>query len=278
MSLKKNIWFIAILIVLSLAACSKGSTNDATEPSDEELDNLNEEGFPIVDEEISLNFFARHDPATNEDWNDVYIYNEYEKMTNINIEWQMVSHESVDEKMNLAFGGGNLPDVFHASFMGSPTLMKYGEQGVILPLNDLIDDYAPNFKALMEEYPEIEQSITMPDGNIYGFPTLGDPDFLSYRTAPMLYINEVWLDELGMDMPETTDEFYDYLKAIKEEDPGDVDASPFGAPTADHLYNNLRGSFGIATKGAESGYMDIDPETDDYRFYATSNSYKELLQ
>src|SRR5699024_6581335 len=84
----------------------------------------------------------------------------------------------------------------------------------------------------------------------------------------------------GMDMPETTDEFYEYLKAVKEEQPGDVDGDviPFGAPTANHLYENLRGSFGVATKGAESGYIDEDPETGDYRFYATSDNYKELLQ
>src|SRR5699024_12229427 len=94
-------------------------------------DNLNEEGFPIVDEEIDLKFMAGQAPATNPDWNDVMIFNEFEDMTNINIEWEMVTHETLEEKRNLAFGGGQLPDAFHSTSMGSPDLMKYGEQGLL---------------------------------------------------------------------------------------------------------------------------------------------------
>src|SRR5699024_2358039 len=192
----------------------------------------------------------------------------------------MVPHDSLSEQLNLALGGGSLPDAFHSAFIGSSTLMKYGEQGVFIPLNDLIDEYAPNFKKLMEENPEIEESITMPDGNIYALPTLGDPDFLSYRTAPMLYVNEKWLDEMEMDITETTEEFYQYQKDVKEEGPsnGEVDEVPFGAPSMDHLYVNLRGAFGIANKGEQAGLIDEDPESGDHRFYPTSEGYKELLQ
>ncbi|WP_217586487.1 extracellular solute-binding protein [Lentibacillus saliphilus] len=279
----KQLKFLLIILVASsimLSACSKEANTEFTGPSDEELENLNETDLPIVKEKITLEFFARHDPASNSNWNDVMIFNEYEDMTNIDINWKMVPHESVNEQLNLAFGGGNLPDAFHSTFMGSSTLMKYGDQGVLIPLNDLIEDYAPNFKALMEEYPEIEQSITMPDGNIYAFPTMGDPDFLAYRTAPMLYIHEEWLNELGMDMPETTEEFYQYLKAVKEQGPsnGEVEEVPFSAPTMDHFYANLRGAFGVANKGSQSGYVDLDPDTNDYRFYPVSNDYKALLE
>jgi len=277
--MKQRLVYIAVAFLCMglLVACSS-KEEEYSGPSEEELENLNEEGFPIVEDEISLEFFARQDPATNEDWNDVYIYNEYEEMTNMDIHWKMVPHESVSEQLNLALGGGELPDVFHTTMMGSSQLMKYGKQGAFLPLNDLIDEYAPNFKSLMEEYPQIEEAITMPDGNIYGLPGLGDPDFLSYLTAPMMYVNEKWLDEMDMDVPETTEEFYEYLKAVKEEEPNGGGETPFGAPTMDHLYNILRGSFGVATKGGSVGLIDLDPETDDYRFYPTSEGYKELLQ
>lgn len=268
---------ILLSLLLLIAACSKDST-DAEEPSDEELDNLNEEGFPIVDEEIDLKFMAGQAPATNPDWNDVMIFNEYEDMTNINIEWEMVTHETLEEKRNLAFGGGQLPDAFHSTSMGSPDLMKYGEQGLLIPLNDLIDDYAPNFKKVLEENPEVEKIITMPDGNIYSLPLMGDPDFLSYRIGPKPFINKKWLDTLGMDMPETTDEYYEYLKAVKEEDPGDNDGVPFGGPNTESLFAYLKGSFGLSNKGSSGGLIDLDPETDDYRFYPIADEYKELLE
>src|SRR5699024_4431302 len=138
----------------------------------------------------------------------------------------------------------------------------------------------PNFKKVLEEYPEIEKLITMPDGNIYSFPQLSDPEFLSYRMGAKPFINKEWLDELGMDMPETTEEYYQYLKAVKSNSPsnGEVDEIPFGGPGVDNLYYYLAGSFNLANKGLTNGLVDIDPDTGDYRFYPTSEEYKELME
>lgn len=35
--------------------------------------------------------------------------------------------------------------------------MKYGAQGTFVKLNDLIDKYAPNFKKLMDKYPDLKK-------------------------------------------------------------------------------------------------------------------------
>src|SRR5699024_1875185 len=59
---------------------------------------------------------------------------------------------------------------------------------------------------------------------------------------------------------------------------GEIDEVPFGGPSIDNLYGYLRGSFGLANKGATGGLVDIDPETDDYRFWPTSDSHKEMLE
>src|SRR5699024_11015292 len=182
--------------------------------------------------EIKLDFFAGASPVSHPDWNDVMLYNEYEKMTNMDIKWQMVPLDSLEEQRNLAFGSGNLPAAFHGIRIGAADLIKYGEQGIFIPLNDLIDKYAPNFKSMMENYPEVEAGVTMPDGNIYSFPQMADPNFLSYRMGPKPFIRKDWLEALDMDMPETTDEYYEYLKAVKEEGPsgGEIEEVPFGAP------------------------------------------------
>src|SRR5699024_5139661 len=79
----------------------------------------------------------------------------------------------------------------------------------------------------------------------------------------------------GMDIPETLDDFYEFLKAVKETND---DVVPFGAPNIGSLYAYLRGSFGLANKGSSSGYLDLDPETDELRFYPISEEYKELLE
>src|SRR5699024_2470986 len=143
-----------------------------------------------------LNFFAGQHPATNEDWNDVLIFNEYEDMTNIDIDWKMVPTEGLEEQRNLALGGGQLPDAFHTESIPLNDLKKYGEQGVFIPLNDLIEQYAPNFQKVLEEYPDIRKAITMPDGNIYALPTIHDPEFTAMIIALKPWYREDWLEEL----------------------------------------------------------------------------------
>lgn len=272
--------FIVASIFLFLGACSKKENTTDFGSNEEKVENLNESGLPIVNEEITLDFFARKYPASNEDWNDILVFNEYEKMTNIKINWQMVPEDSVVEKRNLAFGGGNLPDAFHTTSISDADLVKYGNQELLLPLNDLIDDYAPNFKQILEEYPEIVDSITMPDGNIYAFPMLSDPEFLSVRIGAKPFINTEWLEELGLDMPQTTDDYYEYLKAVKNESPsnGQIDEIPFGGPSIYNLYASLLGSFGLSNKGSAVQFIDLEPGSEEYRFYPISNEYKELLE
>lgn len=277
--LKNKITLFSVLsLLVLLTACSQN--DKATAPSDEENNNVNKTGFPIVNEEINLEIFAGQAPATNPDWNDVLVFNEYEKMTNMDITWKMVPHSGLEEKRNLALGSGNLPDAFHSASMPIADIMKYGEQGVFMPLNDLIDEYAPNFKALMEENPEIREAVTMPDGNIYGFPQMADPEFLSYRMGPKPFVRKDWLETLDMDIPKTTEEYYQYLKAVKEGEPsgGEVDEVPYGAPYIDPLVSYVRGAFGLANKGSGGGYMDLDPESGDYRFWPTSEQYREFLE
>lgn len=273
---------VALLFIITACAEDSGKSSNNTKGSSNEkpTENFNETGFPIVDEEITLKFMAGQAPATNPNWNDVMIFNEYEKMTNMHIEFEMVSHDALVEKRNLALGSGNLPDAFHSAGVTQNDFLRYGKQGIIIPLNDLIDEHAPNFKALMEKYPEIKEGVTMSNGDIYGFPQMSDPEFLSMRTGPKPFINKVWLDELGMDIPNTTEEYYQFLKAVKEEKPskGKVDEIPFGAPYIGPFYQYLQGAFGVANKGSLGGLMDEDPETGDYRFYPTSDQYKELLE
>jgi len=108
-------WWVLILlglVLVAITACSKDEEEQAlVEASDKDKEVLNEDKeFPIVNEEIKLDIFAGQAPATNPDWNDVLIWNEYEEMTNIDVNWEMVPYESREEKRNLALGGGKLPD------------------------------------------------------------------------------------------------------------------------------------------------------------------------
>ena len=82
------------------------------------------------------------------------------------------------DKKNLALAQfGNLPDGLFNAGMNDYDLLRYAKQGIIIPVEHLIDKYMPNLKAIFEKYPEYRTMCTAPDGHIYSFPwieQLGD--------------------------------------------------------------------------------------------------------
>src|SRR5690625_5922628 len=71
--------------------------------------------MPIVEESIELDVFAGKSATTADDWNDVLLLNEYKDMSNIDIKWNQVPADGLDEKRNLALASGDLPDAFYAA-------------------------------------------------------------------------------------------------------------------------------------------------------------------
>ncbi|HEX7065234.1 MAG TPA: hypothetical protein VF199_09250 [Bacillales bacterium] len=281
MKRKKLICSFLAVSLLVLPACSNNASNkEGAQPSKEALENLNQSSMPIVKEPIKLNFFAT-EQNNKSDWNDILIWNKYSDMTNINVHWNQVPGESLEEERNLALTTGDLPDAFYIASIPTVDLFKYGQQGTFIKLNDLIDKYAPNLKKLMKENPEIKKAMTFPDGNIYSFPSIVAPDFLSVKVSARPYLNEEWLDALGMEMPQTAEEFYQFLKAVKTQDPngnGKQDEVPYGGPSMSGLIGWLEGSFGVANRGVRNDYIDLNEETDKVRFFPIAEEYKELMK
>lgn len=268
-----------MLAVSILGACSDKESGNEKGPSSN-VDNVNETGMPIVKENIEVDGLAAKFFAS-QDWDKLMLWQEYEKLSNIHINWQTVQVEALAEKKNLLLAAGDYPEIFFASAFTKTDLIKYGEQGVFLALNDYIDQYAPNFKAILEKYPSVKQGVTMADGKIYGFPTFYDPEFESL-TIGMPWINQVWLDKLGLKSPETTDELYEVLKAFKEQDPngnGKQDEQGWGTGYGiKYLMDSLKGSFGLNKQGTMNPNLDFKEGTEEFRFVPTTDEYKELLQ
>ncbi|NBJ68842.1 MULTISPECIES: extracellular solute-binding protein [Clostridia] len=281
--MKKNKLLLLLLIVplLFITACSDKDAKLKKGSTSENLENLTESGMPIVEDQIKLKIFAGRTPQSAEDWNDVLIWNTYEEMTNIDVEWEMVQSTGLEEKRNLALASGTLPDAFHTASIPTVDLLKYGEQGVFIPLNDLIEEHAPNLKKVLDEYPEVEKAITFPDGNIYSFPTVVDPNFLSMLLGPRPWVNQEWLDTLSMEMPQTTEDYYEYLKAVKTKDPngnGKADEIPFGSYSIDMMIRWLNGAYGLGNRGFNHPYIDMDPAKEELRFIPTSEEYKAMIE
>ncbi len=276
---------VALSVLLSfsvlVAACGGGGGGGAADPNkaDERLALMNKEGMPIAKETLNMTAFAGKLYASA-DWSKLMLWQEYEKMSNIHMEWETVQFDSLKEKRNIKLAGGDYPELFFAAALPKTDLIKYGSQGTFLKLNDLIDKYAPNFKQIMEQYPVVKKGMTMPDGSIYGLPTVFDPAFKSlFYSTP--WMKQEWLDNVGLKAPTNLDELYAVLKAFKEKDPnknGKQDEIPWGSEGVWIMMDFLRGAFGLNQHGIANKNVDLDPSTGKLRFVPTTEAYKDMMQ
>ncbi|MEK4909447.1 extracellular solute-binding protein [Niallia sp. FSL M8-0099] len=274
----------ALVISASLlAGCQKSASSDKKENkvTTESVDNVNKEGFPIVKEPIDLTFFTGKYEPNLDDYEETLVFKTYQEKSGINVTFNEVPFATLTEKRNLALASGEYPDVFYSSRIPSADLYKYGKQGIFIPLNDLIEEYAPNIKAAMEKHPDIKKGLTMPDGNIYSLPSYYSPEFLPMLIGKPIWIKGEWLEKLGMDEPKTIDEFYQYLKAVKETDlngNGKKDEIPLSATSIAQIMDSIKGSWGVGTRGLGHKFVDVDPETNELRFFRTDDRFKEVLE
>lgn len=278
---KRKKWLATNLLLSSallLAACGSNASgeNASSEGSTATLDGgveVAKEGFPIVEEPIKMTMLA---PGTGmAEWKDMPTLTEYAKKTNIDFDYTTPPLSDFGTRFNLTFASGELPDVIFGPGAGvlTPALeVDYGQQGLLLPLNDLIDEYAPNLKKLLEERPEVRQSITTTDGNIYTLPRIAGGASATWIRGPV-WINGTWMEKLGIkEVPKTTDELYDMLTRFKNEDPngnGKADEIPLTDVKMDSTRPWLLTAFGIKEWGIEEhdGVVRYAPMTENYRGY-----------
>ncbi len=182
--------------------------------------------YPIVEEKTEFSVFTPSDASVID-----FKTNEFtkwlEEKTNIHVNFEVSPEDAVKEKITLLLASGDYPDIFMRTYIDmTPDIeARYGiNEGVFLPLNDLIDDNMVNFKKIMNENPDIRGNITHIDGNIYSLPRVNDCFHCSMPIK--MWINKAWLDKAGLGIPETTEEFYNALTYFKEHDMnGNGDAS-----------------------------------------------------
>lgn len=200
---------VSSAFILSIvSACSSGTTEN-TNPKTEAV-NANKPAAKISIW-TGLNVNAA---VTVKNYNEILGIQEWQKRTNVNFEFTHPAVGTEAEQLNLLLASNNLPDAFMIvadQFPGG--LTKAYNDGVIIKLNDLIDKYAPNLKKVMADNPEVAKQIKADNGDIYALPHLRTG---KYKTFGGMMIRQDWLDELGLQAPETIDEWETVLRAFKE--------------------------------------------------------------
>jgi putative aldouronate transport system substrate-binding protein len=218
---KQMLFSILAVVVLLVSACAPqqaapgaGATTDTATTQTAAVAGAGE--FPVVAEQITINAFMCPTSMVR-DYTDNEFTRWLEELTNIKLDFDIPPMADAQQKLNLMLASGDLPEVIIGCNIRLDQLQILADQGVVLPLNEYIDKYSIEFKRVYEAYPQVEDLITLLDGQIYGLPHINDCYHCSM--SQKMWVYQPWLDKLGLEVPETTEEFYQMLKAFKEQDP-----------------------------------------------------------
>lgn len=136
--------------------------------------------------------------------------------TGVDIEFMHPPAGQIKEQFSLILADGNLPDMMEynwlADYPGGPE--KAIRDGAIIPLNDVFEKYCPNITEYLKENPDIDKMIKTDEGTYYAFPFVRGDKNLCNTIGLML--RQDWLEELGLEVPTTIDEWHTVLTAFKE--------------------------------------------------------------
>lgn len=229
---------VASMLVLSLivAGCSTnnntknvGDTKTNDKINDKTNDKADDTGTPVA-----ISVFAQQ--GSDQDLPTNLFTKTIEDKANVKLDWTIIPFDGAAEKRQISLASGDYPDLYllipWVDKFSQSDLLRFGEQGVIIPLNDLIDEYAPNIKEILNSNINYKAMNTAPDGNIYGLNQLNECYHCSYPNK--MWLNTKWLKQLSLEVPTTHEEFRNVLRAFKTDDPngnGKPDEVPMSGST-----------------------------------------------
>ena len=248
---------------------------DTTEEDTAEEDTAEEDSSDSGEKTQLTALFISH--SLTQDVEDMEWLQEIEEEAGVEIEWEQIRSDW-DTVKSTRFASGDIPDLlFNATADSDYTTYT----GLFLDLTDyLSEDLTPNIMAMFEEEPDTEVLATTMEGAIYGIPKFQGK---WPSTNSVLFINQTWLDNLGLEQPTTFSELEEVLIAFKEQD-----ANGNGDPDDEipldfndwiggaYSLVNLIGALGIQlTDWGTNGYFAEDGEV---KNYTVDERYKLLME
>ena len=278
---------LALATVFSLTACGNKPASGSTGNADGVP--VNAEGKPILTIGIG-------NSSKVLDYEDNYFTKYMEDYLDCDIQFSFFSNDSTERKRQfstMVAAQEPLPDILFNFSFNADEIRIYGEDGYLMDLAPYFDD--PNWE-LAKEYGWHEKMVEFvgedtrvyalqrgrtPEGAMYYWPSACPSD--TDRTYAMPFINQSWLDKLGLEMPTTVEELKTVLRAFQTQDPngnGIADEIPMIGSTTLYCgdipswYLNCFGEYMndiyFFTYG-EDGKIKVPYVTDKYR-----NALKEL--
>ncbi|MCR4868465.1 MAG: extracellular solute-binding protein [Lachnospiraceae bacterium] len=214
----KKVLAMTMIAAMTVGAVGCGGAGGAASKKMQKVDKDSLK-FPLKEQE-TLRGMTSFPAGSESDPNKRTIFTRLEKETNVHIDWTAVQNDQWADKIGLVMSDPNkLPDFIFSAGFDDSSLLKYGKQGVIIPVEKYIDAYMPNLKKVFDEFPEYRAMCTDSEGHIWALPwieQLGSGKEAIQSVSDMSFINKKWLDFLGLEVPKTTDDLEKVLVAFRD--------------------------------------------------------------
>jgi len=232
----------------------------------------------------TLTYWTRMDAKVAVSYNNYAQIGAYQLlMKKLNVKLQFI-HPPMGgeyEQFNLMLASKKLPDIIEWTWIrdypGGPA--KAIADKVIIPLNEPVEKYGPNFKKFVNSNPDIKRMITLDDGTLYCFPFIREAPENRVSYGPM--IRKDWLNKLKLSVPETVDDWTNVLLSFRNNqkilNENKQPVYPFSI--AVKIGNGLRTSWsGNFLVGAWGITMDLYVENGKVKYGPLTSGYKEFIR
>ncbi|GAA5202811.1 extracellular solute-binding protein [Microbacterium jejuense] len=185
---------IAVVAALALTGCSGGGGEAAADKD--------AAATKLKTLSVMAPFLSTNAPEDGSD-----IETALEDVIGVDLDMTWVPNASYGDKVNITLAGDDLPQVMVIQGK-DPGFVRNAEAGAFWDLTDYLKDY-PNLKTT---FPEVQKASSV-NGKVYGVFRARD---VMRETA---IIRKDWLENLGLDMPKTTEDLAKVAKAFTEDDP-----------------------------------------------------------
>lgn len=170
---------------------------------------------PISEEKVTITALGTNGASLINDFDNMTWWQEVLNKANVDLQLEIIDSSSYQDVIKPRLAAGvDLPELVMLG--GTDSDMSYINSGLFIDLKEYYDKYGFNYNKQFEKNENLKAEITTPEGGMYYLPYI----YTTESNMRCLMLNMQYLKALGMtaDDIKTMDDYYNYLKAVKEND------------------------------------------------------------
>ena len=252
MKKRKLALFLASVMAFTMLSTACNDKKEASKKLDMDLSS-----YPI-ETDVTLTYFFPLRSALGglvENYGETPHAQEFQKRTGVKMEYIHASIGQEAEMLSLLIASNELPDIMQGNWINHKGGVDSAiEDGIIIDIGNY-KEHAPGYFGKLAADGELDKAAKTDSGYYYGFSNIQTAPRLLSTTGPVIRAD--WLKELGLEYPETIDEWETVLTAFKEKKGA---LAPFSATKRSHLYSMFGMPSGLYIDGDEYKYGNVSPE------------------